>query len=399
MCENPTPQQYRAEISEQTQEILRLNKLLSDRESSPDRNRGRDKFDPFSNPTDYSGFSGDYSKIVPEIESPDYDMPLDPDVQEKSRLKKYYATGGCCILLHTALSYGGYMIMSEILAYLLHGSNPDASMYDVYDYMNMTSIYSALNMLVFLIVNLFVTFIGFRLSRIKPIQMIRTRDFSLSDGLKYCIMGFAVWYAGVYLGSQISDIISQYGFVTSPPDDELYSSTVLGMVMSTVYGCIIAPITEEMLFRGMLLRVFSRANQRFAVFATAFFFAVGHRNIQQAVMAFLMGIFLAHITLVHGSVIPSIIVHIFINTIASVMGELSQANEYVIFILDMTISMGLILGVILLIVFRSGGDRLPTPTPFQSRRGLDVACTSWFFMIAFVEEIAMMVMTFVGLNS
>ena len=93
------------------------------------------------------------------------------------------------------------------------------------------------------------------------------------------------------------------------------------------------------------------------------------------------------------------IVHIFINTLASVMGEFSQANEYVIFILDMIIATGLILGVILLIVFRSGGDRLPTPTPFQSRRGLDVACTSWFFMIAFVEEIAMMVMTFVGLNS
>lgn len=52
------------------------------------------------------------------------------------------------------------------------------------------------------------------------------------------------------------------------------------------YTCIIAPITEELVFRGFCLKNLSRFNQRFGILASAFLFGLVHQNIIQFILAF-----------------------------------------------------------------------------------------------------------------
>ena len=146
-----------------------------------------------------------------------------------------------------------------------------------------------------------------------------------------------------------------------------------------------------MLFRGMLLKVFSRANQRFGIFATAIFFGIAHGNLPQFILAFTLGIFLAHITLKHNSIVPAIVVHIFVNTFSTVFGLVSDINNTISFISLVILFTLTLVGFIMLIVFRSDGNRLPAPTPQQHRRGRFVAISSMPFLTAAVIQIIYMV--------
>ena len=141
-------------------------------------------------------------------------------------------------------------------------------------------------------------------------------------------------------------------------------------------------------FRGMLLKVFSKANQRFAVFATAVFFGLAHGNLPQFLLAFLLGLFLAHITLKHGSIIPSIVVHIFVNTFVTVMGELDLSGDMEI-VLNLSLEALAAFGLLMLLIFRSK-DKLPATTPAQSKRGFAIAKTTVGVVAAFTIQTAYM---------
>jgi membrane protease YdiL (CAAX protease family) len=182
----------------------------------------------------------------------------------------------------------------------------------------------------------------------------------------------------------ISDIIEKYGYTVYSVDDAFQNNIITGKLITFIYTCIVAPITEEIFFRGMMLKLLSKANQRFAVFATAFLFGLGHGNISQFALGFIVGIFFAHITLKHNSIVPSIIAHMFLNTFSTVLSEFcTQKSSLISASLGFVYNIVAILGFILLIEFRLA-NKLPSTTPEQSRRGIAIAKTSVPFVFAVV---------------
>lgn len=93
---------------------------------------------------------------------------------------------------------------------------------------------------------------------------------------------------------------------------ELMSDDNFAALLST---CILAPVLEEMLFRGVLLRAFLRRYPRgFAIAASALFFGVAHLNIYQFALAFLMGLLLGWLYERSHSLIPGIALHAGFNS-------------------------------------------------------------------------------------
>lgn len=82
---------------------------------------------------------------------------------------------------------------------------------------------------------------------------------------------------------------------------------------------IMAPLVEEVIFRGAILRVLRRAlpanGSWFAIIITAFLFAIAHGNMEQGVHAFLMGILLGWLYVHTGSIFPSFVCHWINNTV------------------------------------------------------------------------------------
>lgn len=62
-----------------------------------------------------------------------------------------------------------------------------------------------------------------------------------------------------------------------------------------LYICLGAPIAEEVLFRGLLLRSLKPYGKGFAIFTTAFLFGIFHGNLVQTPFAFLVGLILGYV--------------------------------------------------------------------------------------------------------
>ena len=381
-------EQHHAEVAALNHEIYRLTKHIKDKEQERALSEMPDPKDPFNNPTEYHDYNDDYSEVLPPIKTPAYKISLEPDYAERQKIKHFYAIGGWCAVLQFAASTFAAVIIVLIIRTLLEGQNPDADNVSITTYMKGSSILTSLNMLIYIAANVGCAMIGFKMAGVKASSLVKTRDYDVGKAIQYCTAAMFIWLVSVYISLGVEDIFTKYGYSTEVQDMDGYAVTKLGFVISIVYTCIIAPVTEEFFFRGMLLKVFSKANQRFAVFATAVFFGLAHGNLPQFLLAFLLGLFLAHITLKHGSIIPSIVVHIFVNTFVTVMGELDLSGDMEI-VLNLSLEALAAFGLLMLLIFRSK-DKLPATTPAQSKRGFAIAKTTVGVVAAFTIQTAYM---------
>lgn len=81
-----------------------------------------------------------------------------------------------------------------------------------------------------------------------------------------------------------------------------------------LYASILAPVWEELLFRGYILRTLRPYGKRFAILSSAVLFGLFHGNLLQTPYALLMGLMLGYVT-VEYSIIWAMLVHMFNNLV------------------------------------------------------------------------------------
>ena len=79
-----------------------------------------------------------------------------------------------------------------------------------------------------------------------------------------------------------------------------------------LYVALIAPVFEEILFRGWILRTLEPYGRKFAIFASAFMFGIFHGNPVQTPYAFAVGLVLGYVT-VEYSMAWAIVLHVINN--------------------------------------------------------------------------------------
>ena len=92
---------------------------------------------------------------------------------------------------------------------------------------------------------------------------------------------------------------------------------VARIIVTALYVCVGAPLTEELLCRGVLLKSMSKYGVPFAVFASSLIFGLIHGNIYQTPFAILVGVILGYVAVRSGSIWPSVIIHFIVNTFAT----------------------------------------------------------------------------------
>ncbi len=68
-----------------------------------------------------------------------------------------------------------------------------------------------------------------------------------------------------------------------------------GSISMLLYGALIAPVTEEILFRGLVQSTFRPYGKRFAILASAFLFGMFHGNLVQTPYALTVGLVLGYV--------------------------------------------------------------------------------------------------------
>jgi membrane protease YdiL (CAAX protease family) len=99
------------------------------------------------------------------------------------------------------------------------------------------------------------------------------------------------------------------------------------LVITILYGCILGPVTEELVFRGLSLGYMKKSGTFFSAnLVQALLFAGFHLNMLQASYAFLLGLVLGLVAYRTGSVMLTILLHMAFNTSSLIFGGLFDAS-------------------------------------------------------------------------
>jgi len=183
-----------------------------------------------------------------------------------------------------------------------------------------------------------------------------------------------------------SELDNVFRAVLLPPDwlSDIYlllaghDTTPLGSILALV---VVAPMTEEFLFRGLILRgLLSHYGVRKAIFASAILFGLFHLNPWQLVQTTAIGILFAWWFIKTGSLVPCIFGHALNNGLLfiyrdifglDIMGYttgMGRENQFQPIWLDLIGALLMVLGIWLLIdMFQQAGKSSPMGPPRENR--------------------------------
>ena len=113
----------------------------------------------------------------------------------------------------------------------------------------------------------------------------------------------------------------------------LRPETITGFILLFIAVAIIAPLGEELLFRGFLQQVLEKhwKDVTKAILVTSLFFALIHMNPYWFAQIYILGVMLGFLSWKTGSVLPSLILHGLNNTMAMIFSfsEAGDGNIYI----------------------------------------------------------------------
>lgn len=117
-------------------------------------------------------------------------------------------------------------------------------------------------------------------------------------------------------------------FPLSRWEEAAFAEMASGSFGMAVCICLLAPVLEEMLFRGIILRSFLHQYSRWAaIVGSATLFGFAHMNIYQYVTALTMGLFLGWLYERSRSLLPCIALHAAYNTSVLLLDDAGNTRE------------------------------------------------------------------------
>lgn len=105
------------------------------------------------------------------------------------------------------------------------------------------------------------------------------------------------------------------------------STTFEGSLIMLVLAIgICGPLLEEIIFRFFMVNSALKFDIKFAFIMPAFLFGLAHMNIVQSAYAFIIGLMFVYFDLKFNSILPSLVMHISVNTLSVIVSEISS-NE------------------------------------------------------------------------
>ncbi len=115
------------------------------------------------------------------------------------------------------------------------------------------------------------------------------------------------------------------GFSGDMPQSPLTDDPAI-LILYGIVICVIPPIVEELLFRGLVLQSLRKYGNGFAIVGSAMLFGLYHGNFVQMVFAFIAGLVMALVVVRTGSLWTSIVIHFLNNSISYALEMVQRYN-------------------------------------------------------------------------
>ena len=157
---------------------------------------------------------------------------------------------------------------------------------------------------------------------ISSLEFLGLIKFKLSK-FRYIVFYFFAWPA-IILWSQIIEYLNLDFFQNSNYSEEIFISLDNNYLIIFIMACIVAPICEEIIFRGFIFKVIlERINLFYAIIINSFFFGLIHFEPSTIIPASILGVSLTLIRYKSESLLLAIIIHALHNLLAFIVTYLT----------------------------------------------------------------------------
>ncbi len=308
-------------------------------------------------------------------------IPVKPRKEEKKFIKKTYNITGWMLIINSLLPFILVSIFSVV--YLLITAVSGWIPYGVEKSIEMSAI-----ILIYIISDFFIVLLGNKLTGIKLRPLFNTKGFSASFLLMGVVIAIGMNLLAIIVASLTETAFEElFGLMLADPDDN--PSSMIYMIVDSVYAVIIAPIIEEIVFRGFVLKNFSRYNVYTGIVMSGLLFGLMHGNFYQFIFTVPFGMALAYMTVKSNSILPAIFAHFLANAGVTAINLVGLYNEELsdgIFVIWLAffICVGLLM---LFIGLATKSIRLPKNTKAEKKRGFPLAFTSHAVIIYIVLQV------------
>lgn len=149
-------------------------------------------------------------------------------------------------------------------------------------------------------------------------QNLKKENITVKTFLLYLSVTFTLMWLGNIIGLGITTVIGGifHTDISNPVQNLINSSDIwLNLILISIIG----PIFEEIFFRKLLVDRTIKYGARVSIILSAVIFGFFHGNLSQFFYAFLLGGFFAYVYIKTGKIIYTILLHIIVNLMGSVV--------------------------------------------------------------------------------
>ena len=159
-----------------------------------------------------------------------------------------------------------------------------------------------------------------------------------------CSIGAAI---GIYLSISLIITVTGLTELVSSYDNIIDAVTGGSLPLQIIAVGLVAPVAEELCFRGITLSRMSGTKLWIALAVQAVLFGILHMNILQSSYAMLLGVFLGFLTIRYRNIIYAIIAHIAFNMFSVIMGTVeSELVVTIVVIAVIAAAIGSVIGLV-----------------------------------------------------
>lgn len=134
--------------------------------------------------------------------------------------------------------------------------------------------------------------------------------------LYYTVISIGISIIFGILTNLINLFLMQFGLQMTTPDFSVKNDVFYNMIL-ILSTCIIAPIFEELFFRGLILQALKRYGNVFAILTTSILFALLHGNLMQAIPVFALSLVISYAVLRSNNILTGILIHFINNSLST----------------------------------------------------------------------------------
>ncbi|MDD6490017.1 MAG: type II CAAX endopeptidase family protein [Clostridia bacterium] len=188
---------------------------------------------------------------------------------------------------------------------------------------------------------------------IKPlVKRGQKKQRNIIDDVLMIVFGFGACVAINYITGILSSI---FPFLGKPNGAVSYGNEPFTIGLTVLVFAILPAVCEEFAFRGVIMGIFGKYGDRFAIIVSAFIFGMLHSSFITMIFAFCSGIVFGLIRKNSGSLVPSMIVHFLNNLISVIMACLDNESGIEFYYIVIFVSAVMLMFSFFLIYKRNSG--------------------------------------------